>query len=314
MMSKLDFPLSGSSVNIVKKCGRALCDIIDIKFGCVATFDGVDFETSAGSAQWRKPPIKPERRCEFMLRGGVKVSVWKADLTNFQVDAVVNAANERLQHHGGLAQALSAAAGPQIQKDCNDYIRNRGPLNTGDAVASKAGSLPCKIVIHAVGPDLPIHPHPSEVQKAKPLLEKAIRNIFYIAEDHKMANVAIPAISSGLFHYPLPDCAGTIVSTVKCIYEDTSPPRNLPKEVFFVNNDEPTVKEMERACHQILPPHQTRLYSQAASGLPWGASNPSSALVQMQFGNVLLTLKKDRIEEQEVRVVDQYFLNRQILV
>lgn len=304
-MSKLDFPLSGSSVNIVKQCGSALSDIIDIKFGCVVTFDGVEFETGARSAHWRKPPIKPEKRCEFMLHGGVKVSVWKADLTNFpQADAVVNAANERLQHCGGLAQALSAAGGPQIQRECDDYIRKFGPLKTGDAVPSSAGNLPCRFIIHAVGPDLPMHPHPSEVQRAKPQLEKAIRRIFCAAEAHKATNVAIPAISSGLFHYPMPDCADTIVSTVKHIYESNSAQRNLPREVFFVNNDEPTVREMVQACHRLLSPHQSMTYSQAASGYTWGASNPSSP-VQMQFGSVLLTLKKDKIEEQDVRVVIQ---------
>ncbi|XP_037542034.1 protein mono-ADP-ribosyltransferase PARP9 [Nematolebias whitei] len=302
MMSKLDFPLSGSSVNIVKQCGGALSDIINIKFGCVATFDGVDFETGASSAPWRKPPINPEKRCEFTLHGGVKVSVWKGDLTNFQADAVVNAANERLQHHGGLAQALSAAGGPQIQRECDDFIRKSGLLNTGDAVVSGAGNLQCKFIIHAVGPDLPMHPHPNDVQRARPLLAKAIYSIFDSAEAYKAANVAIPAISSGLFHYPMPDCADTIVSTVKHIYENNSPQRNLPREVLFVNNDEPTVREMVQACHQILSPHRSKTYSQAASGYTWAASNPPSP-VRMQFGSVLLTLKTDRIEEQNTDVI-----------
>lgn len=317
-MSKLDFPLHGSSVNIVTEFGAALSDIIVSKFGCVATFPGVDFEAGGRTAQRRKPtPVAPERRYEFILPAGVKVSVWKADLTNFAADAVVNAANERLQHYGGLAQALSAAGGPQIQQESDDYIKKRGPLKTGDAVVLGAGNLPCKKIIHAVGPDLPMHPSKYEVQTAEPLLQRAIWNIFDQASKCALTNVAIPAISSGLFHYPLPLCAETIVSVVKHIYKNPSPQRNLPKEVFFVNHDEPTVREMERACRQIFGPQQAVVhaqpvtYAQAAThsqGAPRNTRSSSKTLppVQIQIENVLLTLKKDKIEEQEVRVIVKY--------
>ncbi|XP_017276148.1 protein mono-ADP-ribosyltransferase PARP9 [Kryptolebias marmoratus] len=301
MNRKLDFPLHGSSVNIVKQCGGALSDIIDSKFGCVVTFSGVDVEAGADAAGWRKPAaIAPKKRCEYMLHGGVKVSVWKADLTFFPADAVVNPANEHLNHCGGLAQALSDAGGPKIQKESDDYIKKNGSLKTGEAVALNAGDLPNKMIIHAVGPDLSYSPS-YELKKAKSLLEKAIWSIFFQAKEHQLANVAIPAISSGLFHFPLPDCADTIVSTVKCIYDKYSHQRNLPKEIFLVNNDEPTVREMERACRQKLDPHQHMSYSQAASSSTRGASRTSPPSVQI--GNVLLTLKKDKIEDQKTDVI-----------
>lgn len=327
MTNKLDFPLHGSSLNIVTEFGPALSDIIHSKFGCVATFDGVDFKAGGSTAQWRKPtPIAPEKRCEFILPAGVKVSVWKADLTNFHADAVVNAANEHLKHCGGLAQALSAAGGPQIQQESDDYVKKYGPLKTGDAVVLGAGNLPCKKIIHAVGPNLSMYPTSKELKAAESLLERAIVRIFYSTEDNHLTNVAIPAISSGLFHYPLPQCADTIVSVVKRLYKNPSPQRNLPTEVFFVNHDEPTVWEMEQACHRIFDPQQAvvhtqpvmqtqpvthaqaPMYSQAvtysgAASRNTRSSPQTSPPVQIQIANVLLTLKKDRIEEQKVRVV-----------
>ncbi|TMS06239.1 Poly [ADP-ribose] polymerase 9 [Larimichthys crocea] len=126
MEGRLDIPLNGPSLNIVRQCGPALCDVLQSKFGCVATIDGVDFE-----GQQKKATVAPEKRFDVQLHSDVRVSVWKGDLTNFRVDAVVNAANEHLQHYGGLALALATAGGPQIQKESDAYIRKYGVLNYG---------------------------------------------------------------------------------------------------------------------------------------------------------------------------------------
>uniref|UniRef100_A0A1A7WR81 Poly (ADP-ribose) polymerase family, member 9 n=1 Tax=Iconisemion striatum TaxID=60296 RepID=A0A1A7WR81_9TELE len=302
MDSKLDFPLHGSSLFIVKHSGVALDDILNTKFGCVASFHGVDFENEMSFSQ-KKTPIAPERRFKFKLKSGVKVSVWKGDLTAFPADAVVNAANERLQHYGGLAQALSDAGGPRIQQESDDYIRKNGQLNTGDAVALSAGFLQNKMIIHAVGPDLPGDPNFYDVKKAKPLLETAIKNILCIAEKHHLASVAIPAISSGLFHYPLRECAETIVSAVINYFEYSHGLKHFPKEIFLVNHDEPTVKEIERACRQKSAPHQTRSYSQAAASNTKGPASASPSSFSVQIGTIHLTLKKGKIEEQKTDVI-----------
>uniref|UniRef100_A0A3P9Q2A9 Poly [ADP-ribose] polymerase 9 n=1 Tax=Poecilia reticulata TaxID=8081 RepID=A0A3P9Q2A9_POERE len=246
MTSKLDIPLHEASLSIVRRCGAELCEIVNSKFGCVAAIEGVENESR--TSFWRPPAtIKPERRYEFMMRSGVKVSVWKADLTNFSADAVVNAANEDLHHYGGLALALSDAGGPQIQKESDDYIRKHGKLQTGEAVALGPGSLPCKKIIHAVGPYLPPNPPKYDLSKAKPFLEKAILNILDKVEKYHLATVAIPAISSGLFNYPLPECANTIVSTIKNYYDNLPYQNHRPKEIFLANHDDPTVQEMEKA-------------------------------------------------------------------
>ncbi|XP_031730890.1 protein mono-ADP-ribosyltransferase PARP9 isoform X2 [Anarrhichthys ocellatus] len=290
MASKLDITLRGTSLNIVRQCGPALSGVVKSKFGCEATIDGVDFERDPRAAQQRRPTVKPEKRFATTLHGGVQLSVWRDDLTNVQADAVVNAANEGLQHCGGLAQALSDAGGSQIQRESDNYVANYGPLKTGDAVVLGAGSLPCKKIIHAVGPCLPSYPFMSDVSRSQWLLEKVICSILDKVKENQLQSVAIPAISSGLFNYPLPECATTIVITVKRYYENAIFSAHLPKEILLVNNDEPTVAEMVRACRQILP-----------DGNSSGAAKTSAGPVQL--GNVLLTLKTGKIEEQQTDVI-----------
>uniref|UniRef100_A0A3Q2CN86 Macro domain-containing protein n=1 Tax=Cyprinodon variegatus TaxID=28743 RepID=A0A3Q2CN86_CYPVA len=238
--SKLDIPLRVESLTIVKQCEANLCNILKTKFGCVATIGGVQLE--------------------FMMPSGVKVSVWKADLTYFAVDAVVNEANDELKHHGGLALALSTARGLQIQKECEDYVKKHGKLKTGEAVVLDAGLLPCKKIIHAVGPKLPFKPAKNDVLQAEPLLKKTIWSILDKVEEQHLANVAIPAISSGLFNYPLPECAHTIVSTVKQYYQYLPTGRHVPQEIFFVNHDDLTVQAMETASHLIFSLYQHQSY------------------------------------------------------
>ncbi|XP_069555012.1 protein mono-ADP-ribosyltransferase PARP9 [Brachyistius frenatus] len=299
MASKHDIPLTGSSVNIVKKCGPALNDILNSKFGCGATFSGVDFERDLSIAHQKSSYVGPDRRFGVTLHSGVEVSVWKADLTNLSVDAVVNAANTDLQHVGGLAWALSKAGGPQIQRDSDDHIRKNGPLLTGEAIISAPGKLPCKNIIHAVGPQLT---DPSYISSAEPFLEKAINSILDRVKTNKLNTVAIPAISSGLFNYPLPQCANTIVKTVKRYYEGVFfNIGHIPKEILLVNHDDLTVQEMERACREILAPHLAVPNSQTTARKTRSAAKTSTPTVQI--ANVCLTLMKGRIEDQPTDVI-----------
>ncbi|XP_071344249.1 protein mono-ADP-ribosyltransferase PARP9 [Trachinotus anak] len=293
-MAELHFPLHGPSVNVVRRCGPALSEILQSKFECVAIIEGVDFEEDL-PAQQKRPTIVQEKRFEAKLPSGLKISVWRADLTAFRAEAVVNAANVNLQHCGGLAAALSHAGGSQIKRESEDYIKRHGPLQTGEAIVTNAGLLPYNKIIHAVGPELQTQPSGPEVSQAKPLLRKAIRSILDRVKENHLKTVAIPAISSGLFHFPLPLCADVIVSTVKEYYDGPSFGRHRPEEIFLVNNDEPSVREMERACHQTLASRKPMMYSQAAAGKTSGPT--------VQMGEVRVTLKWGHIEEQQTDVI-----------
>lgn len=306
MPATLDFPLKGSSQAIMGRCGPAVIEILQSRFGCGATLGG-DGKPTAAPPQ-RAPAV--QRRFTTMLGTGVRVSVCKADLTCFPAAAVVNAANTRLQHHGGLAQALSSAGGPRIQSDSNAYISKNGELKTGDAVVADAGNLRCQKIIHAVGPRLPKHPPPSELRTAEDLLATVIKNILDRVEEHRLQSVAIPAISSGIFNFPLPLCADTIVSAVQRFYEWSRPLRHQPDEIFLTNHDEPSVQEMERACRKILGspsalvPSSPSSFLSTAGGSGVGGTKKSSAggkSPSFSFGKVTVTLKTGQLELQQVR-------------
>nr|XP_040056590.1 protein mono-ADP-ribosyltransferase PARP9 isoform X1 [Gasterosteus aculeatus aculeatus] len=286
MADTFDFPLHGTSLNIVRRYGPHLSEILQSKFGCVATIDGVDFKNDPHRMQNDK-----EKRFVAALPGGVQVSVWKADLAKFQADAVVNAANEQLQHYGGLALALSMAGGLTIQSESSDYISKHGAVTTGEAIVLNAGALPCKKIIHAVGPFMSSNAPDSELVKARHRLEQVVRSILERVKENRLQSVAIPAISSGLFNYPLADCANTIVTSVLRYYEHTRSPAHLPKEIFFVNIDQRTVDAMERACRRIL--------GNSPSG---GKASATSAPV-VQLGDVLVMLKRGHIQEQQTDVI-----------
>lgn len=234
----------------------------------------------------KAPALVPEKRFEVLV-SRVKVSVHKGDLTTFPVDAVVNAANERLQHLAGLALALSNAGGSQIQLDSKNYVRNFGVLKTGEAVVMNAGFLPCKKIIHTVGPQVTGH---SLTKSAERDLEKAVLNSLRKAEECSMNSVALPAISSGIFGYPLKECADTIVRSVRMFCEKQKV-FNV-KEILLVNNDDSTVDEMERACQRIFSTNPT-------SSKTANTNRNSAHTVQLQ--TVRLTLKRGLIEQEKVR-------------
>lgn len=273
MVSKVDVPVSKHLLNIMKRSKADLTKILLSKYNCDITISGDDKMT--------------EKRFEMILDSGVVVSVWKADLTNFPVDVVVNAANENLKHIGGLAYVLSKAGGPRIQQDSEDYVRAHGSVVTGSAVMMDAGSLPCKKIIHAVGPRLSGYFSQSDLNIAKHLLSQTVVSIIDLVEKNGLRTVAIPAISSGIFNFPLHECAETIVGTL-------SYARHV-KEIQLVNNDEPTVRAMELACRGELEYQHTRGASSRFK------ANTKKTSGSVQFGNVNVTVKRGFIEDEQVR-------------
>lgn len=289
MASGCEIHLIGPAVDIWERCKSFLNDVLYSKFGVTAT--GGAFEDNQTVTRMKTPALVPQKRFEVLV-SKVMVSVHKADLSKFPVDAVVNAANKHLHHVGGLALALSRAGGSQIQQDSDDYVRKCGVLKTGEAVAMKAGSLPCKMIIHTVGPQVRDH---WLTESAVRLLQNAVLNSLKKADECCLDSVALPAISSGVFGYPLKDCAHTMVRSVKhfCEYY----PDTHLKAILLVDNNDLAVTEMERAC--------ARIFSTNPAGRSAGNKTSTSELNlarSVQLGAVRLTLKQGRIEEERVRI------------
>jgi len=126
----------------------------------------------------------------------------EGDITGIKTDAIVNAANARLILGGGVAGAIRRKAGPQIQKECNKI----GETFVGGAVITTAGNLKAKYVIHAVGPRAG---EPDEDEK----LKNATLNSLKLADENNIKSIAFPAISAGIFGFPIRRCAEIMLQT-----------------------------------------------------------------------------------------------------
>ncbi|XP_051973987.1 protein mono-ADP-ribosyltransferase PARP14-like isoform X2 [Xyrauchen texanus] len=186
--------------------------------------------------------------CEIQMPGSVTVTVRKADICKLNVDAVVNAANEDLKHIGGVALALLQAAGPHLQQCCDLYTKENGSLKPGDAIITDAGQLPCKYVVHAVGPRFSDSDKPTAVQR----LRCAVRESLNKASGKNCSSIAVPTISSGIFGFPLELCTETIAKEVHDYIEDQnrSGSRNSLTEINLVDNNDSTVKAMALAVRK----------------------------------------------------------------
>jgi len=130
--------------------------------------------------------------------------VVRGNLLEEPVDAIVNAANGALAHGGGVAGIISRAAGPALQNESDAWVRTHGVYPAGSAVATTAGNLPFKGVIHAVGPR---YGEGDEEDK----IFGAISSAFSIAVEKGWNSVSFPAVSAGIFAVPLETCARAYV-------------------------------------------------------------------------------------------------------
>ena len=140
-----------------------------------------------------------------------EITLHRGDITQAEVDAVVNAANSGLLGGGGVDGAIHRAGGPAILEACRELRRTTLPdgLPTGRAVATTAGDLPARWVIHTVGPVYAASEDRSE------LLASAYRESLRVADEVGARTVAFPAVSAGVYGWPLDDAARIAVSTVR---------------------------------------------------------------------------------------------------
>ncbi len=137
---------------------------------------------------------------------GIALELIEGDITTLDVAAIVNAANERLAHGGGVAGAISRKGGPAIQQESDAWVREHGQVPTGSAAITSGGDLKADHVIHTVGPVYGSTPAAPE------LLAQAVGSSLRLADEHGLKSVALPAISTGIFGYPMAEAAEVMVA------------------------------------------------------------------------------------------------------
>lgn len=159
------------------------------------------------------------------------IKILKGDITRQNVDAIVNSANPSLLAGGGVCGAIHRAAGHELEAACKAF----GRCSAGDAVITPAFELPATFVIHAVGPRW------LDGARGEPeLLEKCYESIFTLAAENDLLTLAIPSISTGIYHYPL-DAAVEIAIRVARKHDR---PENL---IQFICFDDDTFKAYHSA-------------------------------------------------------------------
>lgn len=143
-------------------------------------------------------PIKKEKTVEVIV----------GDITKLKVDAIVNAANTSLLGGGGIDGAIHKAAGPRLLEEC----KKLGGCKVGESKMTDAYNLPCKKIIHTVGPDMKII---SDIEKGADLLKNCYNSVLDIAMDNNLSSVAFCCISTGIYQFPKPLAAKIALKTIK---------------------------------------------------------------------------------------------------
>jgi O-acetyl-ADP-ribose deacetylase len=158
-------------------------------------------------------PMELRRDKDYFVRVMVsdpeEVGLVHGDITQYPSDAIVNAANSELLPGGGVCGAIHRLGGPEIAEECHRIRSGRGSLAAGQAVATTAGLLQAKFVIHAVGPVW----RGGDDGEAE-MLSGCYRESMRVADELKLQSIAFPAISTGIFGYPVEQAARVAIPTV----------------------------------------------------------------------------------------------------
>ncbi len=166
------------------------------------------------------------------MNANKRIKIIQGDITKLKTEAIVNAANRTLLGGGGVDGAIHRAAGPELL----DYCRNLNGCATGEAKITPGFKLPAKFVIHAVGPVWRGGNYNEEN-----LLANCYKNSLKLAVENELKTIAFPAISTGVYGYPLKEAAKVAVNIVKVFFTSD----NLIEKVIFVCFDDRTYEAYE---------------------------------------------------------------------
>ena len=169
---------------------------------------------------------------EHAFPSGQTVQLVQGDLTIETVDAIVNAANAHLMHGGGVAGAIARRGGPQVQAESIAWVKEHGPVRHAEPAYTNGGDLPCRYVIHAVGP---VWGEGDEDRK----LAEAVSGSLRLADQLGLQSIAFPAISTGIFGFPKEHAAGIILDAIQKHF--SAMPSSSLRLVRLTLFDQPTI-------------------------------------------------------------------------
>ncbi|KAG9469303.1 hypothetical protein GDO78_020874 [Eleutherodactylus coqui] len=235
-----------------------------------------------------------ESQLQIQLPQGVTISVYRGDLCRHHADVIVNAANEDLKHIGGLALALLRAAGQTLQDDCDRIVRKRGSLSPGESVITDAGKLSCKQVIHTVGPRW----NSSSPERCKDLLQAAISSSLALAAQHGHRSIAIPAVSSGVFGFPVQICAQYIVEAIIDFVEGKGKSSSVTN-INLVGIKDKTIAAFTKTLQEQFGDQGSPRYSvkRAKMSAPQGREHGATANCTISNKNLVIHVKEGLLQD-----------------
>jgi O-acetyl-ADP-ribose deacetylase (regulator of RNase III) len=173
-----------------------------------------------------------------------KLVLQEGDITRIPVDAIVNAANSALAGGGGVDGAIHRAGGGSLMRELDAIRRRTGGCPTGSAVVTAAGNLPARYVFHAVGPVY------RDGRHGEPeLLAACYRQCLALAEERDLRSISFPAISTGVYGYPMEEAARIAVGVVLAHFEN---PAARLERVIFVLYGKAAYATYQRALEQAM--------------------------------------------------------------
>ena len=178
-------------------------------------------------------PTEPSKLlCSYETREKILLKVFKDDIVAHSCDVIVNAANGDLKHVGGVAKSILDAGGKEIQDECDAYVKAEGSLFDGEYFSGSPGKLPCKRLIHAVGPRWDSR----KGEKICKILKVTCSSVLKEAMNYR--SIALPAIGSGIYGIPKETCADIMIQAAEEFSKENA--NCALKEIHFVNNDDVT--------------------------------------------------------------------------